>query len=388
MKKILAFTAIRSDYDLMSKLYRLLNEDPAVDLRLVVSGAHLSKTYGHSIDQINADRIKILATFNTLIDADTKASRIKTAARLLDHAIDAVDKFSPDLIICVGDREDMVMAALIAGYLRIPCMHFFGGDHASDGHIDNAARHAISKLASVHLVSTKEHAKRLIAMGESKERIFTIGSIALDKFVELKPLSLQGIRKKLGIKEGFDRFALVIFHSMAGEEKMAPGYFKNILSVLKKNKIQAFVGYPNIDPGNKKIIKIIQEHQRDDNFYFYKNLERELFLSVYKRSQFLIGNSSSGILEAASVPIPAVNVGLRQLGRKAQANVVFCAGQHAAIDAAVKQVASPSFLKKIKGMSNAYGDGKSSLRAYRLIKKLDFKALIDKSEDPLPKDKR
>ena len=383
MKKILTFTSIRSDYDLMSRLYRLLDDDPEIDLRFVVSGAHLSKTYGFTIKELYKDGFRKIKRFKTLAKTDSKSSRIRTAGFLLVKVIDFVETYAPDLIICAGDREDMMMAALIAGYLGIPFVHFFGGDHVADGHIDNPVRNAISKLATAHMVSTKEHRQRLIALGEEKKRIFVIGSIALDKFRDLPPISSQEIRKKFKIAKGFEKHALVIFHVIPKEEKKAVAYFKNILRVLESKGIDAFVSYPNTDPGGEKIIKQIERNRNNKNFYFYQNLEREAFLSIYKSAEFIIGNSSSGIMEAASIPLPAINVGLRQKQRMCGKNVVFCAGSCHAIEKAIDQVCTSSFRNNLKKMKNPYGDGTSSKRAYQLIKKIDFDSLKYKDEDPL-----
>ena len=179
MKKIIAFTAIRSEYDLLSSLYKLLNADENIDLKLIVSGAHLSKTYGYSVKDIEADGFDILAKIETLIDSDTKASRIKSAAILFQSCIDIIANYNPDLIIFAGDREEVIVASLVGGYLEIPTVHFFGGDHVEDSHIDNPVRHATSKLSSAHFVSTLEHKKRLIAMGEKEERIFDIDSYVI-----------------------------------------------------------------------------------------------------------------------------------------------------------------------------------------------------------------
>lgn len=382
MKRILTFTSIRSDYDLMSKLYRLLDDDPGIDLRFVVSGAHLSRIYGYTVKELYKDGFRKVKKFNTLVNLDSKSSRIRAAGLLLIKAIDFVERYAPDLVMCAGDREDIIIAALIAGYLGIPFLHFFGGDHVADGHIDNPVRNAISKLATVHMVSTQEHKRRLIALGEEKKRIFVIGSIALDKFREHTMISKQEIRKKLKITAGFETYALVIFHAIAKEEKDAAIYFENILKTLKSKKINAFVSYPNTDPGSEKIIRKIERNRKDKSFYFYRNLERDLFLSVYKGAEFIIGNSSSGIMEAASIRLPAINVGLRQKERACGKNVVFCAGSCKGIAQAIDKVQNAAFRSDLKNSKNLYGDGKSSRRAYELIKKIDFNSLKYKVEDP------
>lgn len=387
LKRILAFTAIRSEYDLMSPLFKLLDQDKSIDLKLIVSGAHLSQKYGLSLKEIEADGFGILKKIETLDDSDFRPLRIKSAARLLNGAIDHVLAFNPDMILYAGDREETIMASLMGGYLEIPTIHFYGGDHVKDSHIDNPVRHATSKLSSIHMVSTIEHKRRLVAMGESPERIFVIGSIALDRFVAHKCPNKGSIKKHFGIQQArlFDQFALVIFHTIPLERDKSGQIFNNILIALKKKSINAFVIYPNIDPGSDHIIKKIELHLHDKNFIFCKNVERDIFLSIYKNASFIIGNSSSGILEAASVPIPAVNVGLRQSGRAAPANVFFSGTEPEEIIDAIDNVMGEPFQSNLQGLENPYGDGHSASRAYELIKNNDFKKFLFKNEDPLEK---
>ncbi|NBV41449.1 UDP-N-acetylglucosamine 2-epimerase (hydrolyzing), partial [bacterium] len=181
----------------------------------------------------------------------------------------------------------------------------------------------------------------------------------------------------------FDDFALVIFHPLPEERAQVGVIFESILTTLKAKGIRAFVSYPNTDPGNKDIVRVIETFQQDPNFIFYKNLERDLFLSIFKQCRFILGNSSAGIIEAASIPVPAINVGKRQLDRFADANVVFVPTDMASILAAIDRVESPEFRAQIKGMKNSYGDGTSTVRAFELIRSLDPKRLLYKREDPL-----
>ncbi|MBF0159890.1 MAG: UDP-N-acetylglucosamine 2-epimerase (hydrolyzing) [Magnetococcales bacterium] len=385
MKRFLAVTGSRADYDLMSVLYRQMQQDPSLELRLLVCGSHLSPTFGHTITQIRQDGLTILAAMETLLDSDSSSSRLKSAAIFLQGATDIVASYRPDAILYPGDREEVIMAALLGAYLEIPTVHFFGGDHTCDGHVDNPVRHATSKLSSYHFVALEQHRQRLLRMGEAQERIFTIGSVALDKFVQHQPLSLDGIREALSGcgKTIGDAFALVIFHPVAAEKEQAGHYFENILAELRQRHIQAFIGAPNSDAMNRAIFAVAKRYEQDDHFIFYRSLPRDLFLSIYKHSRFIIGNSSSGILEAASVPIPAINVGLRQQGRHAGVNVIFCGSSRQEIGHAIDQATSPLFLDSLRTLSNPYGDGHSSHKALALLKQLDFSSSMDKREDAL-----
>lgn len=383
MKKILAFSSIRSDYDLMSPLYRLLHEDEDIDFKIIVSGAHLSHSFGYSVEQIRKDGFDILLEIETLLNSDTKLSRIKSASLLLQNSLETIAKFNPDLIIYAGDREDVIIYAMIGGYLNIPTIHVFAGDHVKDGYIDNPIRHATSKLSTAHFVSLEEHKKRLIRIGEDPKRIFVIGNISLDKFVSFKPISKNEIKRYFKLDENFDNFALMIFHPITKEIERVNEYFENILKNLEQRNINTFVSFPNVDPGNQKLLKVIDKYKKNKNFVFYKNLEREIFMSIYKHSKFIIGNSSSGICEAASLKIPAINVGLRQKGRFADKNVIFCSTSYQDISNAIDIALSKEFLDSLKDLKNSYGCANSAMRTYNIIKSIDFKSMIAKVEDPL-----
>jgi UDP-hydrolysing UDP-N-acetyl-D-glucosamine 2-epimerase len=383
MKKILAFTAIRSEYDLLSSLYKLLDADKDIELKLIVSGTHLSTSYGYSVEDIESDGLAILAKIETLINSNIKNTRIKSASILLQKAIDIVYQYNPDIIIYAGDREEVIMASLIGGYLEIPTIHFFGGDHVEDSHIDNPIRHATSKLSTIHMVSTQEHQNRLIRMGEEKNRIYNIGSVALDKFINQPVKDKSFLKQYFKIESMFDTFALLIFHPIPKERDNLSTIFENILKSLQKNNINTFVSYPNIDQGNMEIINIIEKYKKNKNFVFYKTLPREIFLTIYKNADLIVGNSSSGILESASIPIAAINVGLRQRGRRANDNVIFSDTDIQSIEKSIKIAFSKKFQEIVKNTKNIYGDGKSSKRAFDIIKANDFKELIFKDKDIL-----
>nr|WP_317403319.1 UDP-N-acetylglucosamine 2-epimerase [uncultured Helicobacter sp.] len=380
--KILAFSSIRSEYDLLSPLYKLLTQDSQIDFRILVSGAHLSHIYGYSIKEIEKDNIPILAKIETLLASDSKISRIKSASLLLQNSLEIIADFAPDVLCYAGDREDVMIYSMISGYLGIPSIHFFGGDHVRDGYIDNPIRHATSKLSSLHFVSCEAHLQRLVAMGEARERIYNIGSIALDKFVDFKPMPLEQIFSYFH-REQFTKFAILIFHPVTQEADSVDVIFTNILESLQEANIGAFVSYPNVDYGNQKLIATIERFKTLKNFIFYTNIERDLFLSIYKQAEFIIGNSSSGIGEAASIPIPAINVGMRQTGRMADRNVIFCSSNKQDIKDSIVKATSTTFRESIQNIQNSYGDGRSAKRAYELIKTLDFSRFLSKKEDPL-----
>ena len=378
--KILALTSIRSDYDLLSPLYKLLHNDKSIDFKLLVSGAHLSEEFGYTVQYIKQDGFDILLEIETLLNSDTLKSKLKTASLFLQNSIDVISQYNPDVILYAGDREDVVIGGLLGTFLHIPTIHFYGGDHESGGHEDTVVRHATSKLSTYHFVSNKEHYNRLLSLGESQNRIYNIGSISLDRFKSNKVYSKKKIIELLSL-ESFEKSSLVIYHpSFLDDDSIV---FENILKSLKNKNIFSFVSYPNTDSNKSKIINIIEKYNNDKNFYFFKNIERDVFLSIFKMSQFIIGNSSAGIYEAAAIPIPAINVGKRQQDRMAGENVVFCGTSTKEITITIEKVITQIFLSSIKNIINPYGDGESANRAYKLIKEIDLKDLLQKVEDPL-----
>lgn len=385
MRSILALTSIRSDYDLMSRLFRLLDADPAVDLRLLVSGAHLSPAHGLSVRNIRDDGLTILGEMETLISADTPSSRLKTAAGLLYGSIDLVKNFAPDLIIYAGDREDVLVGAMLGGFLGIPTVHFFGGDHAADGHIDNPVRHAASKLSTLHFVSVAEHRARLLRLGEPSERIHVIGSVALDKFIDEPTLPLPAVLAAMGA--GAHAFthplAILIFHPISEEAALAGDYVRSATQALTANGYHVCIGAPNTDPGNFALNQALEALAQDERVTLYRNLARGDFINLFRHAQLIAGNSSAGLLEAASLRIPAINIGKRQRGRLCGANVLFTDGSRAEFDAALRTIGSAEFGAMLATLENPYGHGRSSETAAALLTSIDFAPLLKKPEDPL-----
>jgi UDP-hydrolysing UDP-N-acetyl-D-glucosamine 2-epimerase len=381
--KILALSTIRSDYDLMSGLYKALNDDPDIELKLLIAGAHLTATYGMTLSQVEEDGFDILLKSETLLDSDSPAGRLKSASIMLFGFIDTVAAYKPDLILYAGDREDVIIGALMGGYLSIPTMHFFSGDHAADGHVDNPIRHATTKLSTYHCASVEEHAERLRAIGEPDERISVVGSIALDKFVSHESMSQEKIFSELNLPYLGKKTCLIIFHPIGDEKKIAVEILNCIIQALIDFGFFVFVGAPNSDPDNRQLFNLQADYNQNKDVFFYKSLPLNLFLSIFKQSSLIAGNSSAGILEAASIPIPAINVGARQIGRLAGDNVIFCGTDKEAIIAAIEKACSPIFLSSIKNIKNLYGDGDSIKKAVRIIKETNFSKILHKKEDPI-----
>ncbi len=380
--RILAFTGIRSDYDLMSGVFRALRDDPQFDISLIVSGAHLSPTYGLSVRNIEADEIPILCRIESLLDSNSSSGRLKSAAILLQGCLPIVEAHAPDLILYAGDREDVIVGALTGAYLRIPTVHFFSGDHASDANVDNPVRHAASKLSTFHFVTHPSHAQRLQRMGEPPERIRIVGNPALDRFVSTPPMTREELLASLS-KTEWQRYALIIYHPILGEEEQAARHFEQVLSAVEESGLPAFVNYPNVDAGSREIIAAMERWQAHEGFTFFKNLSSEQFVNLMRHAEVLVGNSSAGILEAPLLPLAVVNVGSRQRGRLAADNVIFVDQDPDAIRQGIEQALSEEFQQRLRHVVSPYGRGDSVQKVINALRDLPAQQLLNKTEDPL-----
>ncbi len=384
-RRVLGSTACRSDYDLLSGVYRALQCAPDIDFGLLVSGSHLSPTFGSTVTEVHRDGLRVVAEIETLIDANSTSSRLKTAAILLQNAIHTVNAFQPDVILAAGDREDVLVMMMLGAYLKIPTIHFFGGDHATDGNVDNPVRHACSKLATFHFVVHDQHALRLLRLGEEESRIHVIGSPQLDRLCDEPSLDLDEVLRIIGVPTSVrDKpLAVLVHHPILGYETVAVSEVRAIIEVLRDRGFFVLINSPNADAGCRDLIKCYEELRGEIDLWFFKNLPRNLFINLLRHSKLLIGNSSMGIFESASIPLPAINVGLRQRGRLAPQTVQFADGSTRAIGHAVDIALTPEFQFKTSTATNPYGDGRSVARAVEIIRSIDFSLALKKESDPL-----
>ena len=384
--KVLGVSCIRADYDLLSGIYRRLNKMQDVDFRLMIGGAHLSSSFGDSLQEIHADELPILTSIESLIDSDMPSARVKTAAVFMQSAIDAISTYQPNVVIYAGDREDAFVTAMICAYLKVPTIHFFGGQHARDGNVDNPVRHAISKLSTFHFVSHQRHRERLLCLGEHSKRIFVIGSPAIDKFQTEPWLSKEEVIGYFGTtqeKSSQRNYAVLIYHPVLHEEQTAASEARTILQALSKFDLHTFISSPNTDAGARQVLQVYEEYEKSEAFTFYQNAPRNIFINLLRHAKFLIGNSSLGLLEAPSIPLPAINVGSRQKGRLAERNVIFVSANAEEINDAIQKALSPEFADVLSDVNNPYGDGHSVERAVERIMSLDYEKWLPKWHDPL-----
>ena len=376
MKKTIAvLTATRAEYGLLKTIIKTLISDGTFNLKVIATAAHLSPEFGITCKEIEEDGIKIDRKIETLLSSDTPSAISKSMGLTMIGFADYFGETKPDIFMLLGDRYEALAAACAAFNARIPIIHLYGGD-TTEGAVDEAYRHAISKMAYLHLVSTEEYRKRVIQLGEAPERVFAVGEIGIENALHTKLLSLKELSKSLGIELG-SNFALGTFHPVTLENNTAEKQIKALLKALSKYKDMQFVfTKANADVNGRIINKMLEDFcAKHDNFYLFSSLGMLRYLSAIKHAKFVIGNSSSGLVEVPSFKIPTINVGDRQKGRLMSTSVICCEPTQSDIEKAVNKALSFEFRKLAAKTTNPYGDGKTSKKIIKIIKKVFAKPI-------------
>lgn len=376
---ILGVTGIRSEYDIMSSVFRAIEKHPDLDLLLVVTGAHLSDSFGSTIKEIRADGFNIVEEIESLLNSNSRSSRVKGLAIQLQSLVQTVVRIKPDVLLVLGDREEAMTTVLVGAYMNIPVVHLCGGDRVI-GNVDDQVRHAVTKLAHLHLVTNSESEARILGLGEQPFRVYNVGNPGLDRLIETKYLDETELSQQLGFEiVSGEPLLMLIQHVISTEVEDAYEQMKITLEAIFALGIKTVLCYPNSDAGSQELIRAIGEYQSLPFLYIAKNIPRLVFVNLMRKASCLIGNSSAGILEAPLLKLPVVNIGNRQLGRMHAENVEFVPHDKDKIINAVKRaVFDKTYRKFVSSSSNPYGDGKSSTRIADLLAtiSIDEKLLI------------
>uniref|UniRef100_UPI004047258B UDP-N-acetylglucosamine 2-epimerase n=1 Tax=Algoriphagus sp. TaxID=1872435 RepID=UPI004047258B len=370
-KKIIAVTGARSDYDLLYAVYKKLHEDPNFDFSLIITGPNLSETFGYTSQWIEKDGFKVACKIFNLVDSSQRIGRIVSIGNQISVLANVLLNENPDLVLVAGDREESISVTMTCAYLDIAVAHFFGGDVAKDGNIDNSTRYAASKYAHIHFPSLEEHRNNLLKMGEEDSRIFVVGNPALDRIKEIPIFSKNELYKELDVaNKNINNYCVLIQHSIITQVELQTEHIKITLDSILKFDLHCFINYPNSDPGSSDIVKIFIEYSNKypDKFTLFKNLDRVIYINLLRNSQFLIGNSSSGLLEVATLKLAAINVGDRQRNRLHAENVLFVDNDLIEISNAINKVLyDKEFHKILSNVVNPYGDGFSSNKIVKVL---------------------
>jgi GDP/UDP-N,N'-diacetylbacillosamine 2-epimerase (hydrolysing) len=361
-RRVLGITAIRSEYFLQRPILRAILDHPELELELVVTGAHLSPLHGYTVKDIEADGFPIIARIENLIYSDRDAARLKGAASQLQVLAHVVDELRPDWLLVPADREESMTLALCGTYLNIATAHYAAGDRVV-GNADDMIRHAVSRLSHLLLTTHEQARERLIKAGEEAWRVHNVGHAGIDRLRTTEQLSTAELAQALGVEAIDDRFAVIIQHPLTSEISQAGEHMRATLSAVLELGLQAFVSYPNSDPGSSQIIEVIEDHQqKNPRLSVFKNIPDREFVNLLRRATVLLGNSSLGLLEAPYLKLPVVNVGRRQSERHHASNVFFVPADREAIVRQVKAIID----QKIE-CENPFGDGHTGERVAELL---------------------
>lgn len=371
MTSVCAITATRAEWGLLVWPLREL-QARGITIRIAATGAHLSPRFGETWRDIEADGFTIDARIAMNLDSDAPADLTRSLGAALSGFGDALGHLKPDAVILLGDRYELLAAATAALMARIPILHVSGGD-TTEGALDEQVRHAITKMAHWHFPSTEVARRRIIQMGEAPERVFTIGATGLDNIRRLTLVDRAALSARLDFDLSGD-YVLVTYHPATLAE--ASGGIEPLLAALDAQPgLKVLVTGTNADPGSSSIAARLDAYARANprRIKLVQSLGQVGYLSAMSQCRAVIGNSSSGIIEAPSMGVPTLNLGDRQKGRERAASVIDCAETPEAIQSALAKALSPDFAEFCRGVENPYGDGTSAIRFAEIVAKLDLR---------------
>jgi GDP/UDP-N,N'-diacetylbacillosamine 2-epimerase (hydrolysing) len=364
-RKVCYVTGTRADFGLMQSTLQRIQRSEMLELSVIVTGMHLLGEYGLTVSDIEAASLPIAARVAVEGGPPTGALVAKNMGRMLIGLVEALESIRPDIVLVLGDRAEMLAAALAAIHLNIPVVHIHGGERS--GTVDEPVRHAISKLAHFHFVATDESKARLVRMGEVADRISVVGAPGLDG---LKDMALIN-RKALCADAGFDparRLALLVYHPVLQEAERSGEYAALIVDAVLAKGLQIMALKPNSDAGSAAVRAALEARASAGTIHLATHLPRSEFVSWLAASDIVVGNSSSFIIEAASFGTPVVNIGSRQNLRQRNANVIDCPVDRAGLDGALARALACSRFDAY----NVYGDGGAGERISELLAGIDL----------------
>lgn len=375
MKKIMILTGSRGEWGYIRPIMRLAAKRSDVRIVLVVTNMHLLSSYGNSYKEIENDGFKIDYKIHMSLDGYNHVTHAKSLGLCLMGLPDIIDVEKPDWLLLAGDRGEQLMGAIAAGYTYTPVAHIQAGEVS--GNIDGMARHAIGKLVHMHFAANEDAAERLIKLGEEPFRVFNVGAPQLDEMVQADYTDIQELENRLNVSLA-DGYILAVMHPVTEEASKSGEQAEIFIRSLNQFSLPKVVVLPNNDAGSTLVKEAILRNKAG-RYYIYSNLKREDYLGLLKNSKCIAGNSSSGLLEAPTFKIPAVNIGRRQNLRFRGKNVIDVGFDAEEIGSAIKKAISKEFKEYLsRHCTNPYGDGHSSERILNLLinTKVDEKWIV------------
>ena len=369
MKKICVITGSRAEYGLMNRMMQLIREDVELQLQVVVCNMHLSHEYGLTYREIEADGFTIDKKVYMLLSSDTMNASAKSIGLGVIGFADAYEDLNPDIIVVLGDRYEILAAVSAALIYKIPVAHLHGGE-ISEGAFDDAIRHAITKMSHLHFTSTEAYRRRVIQMGEHPDTVFNVGALGCDNIRRISLMDKSELEKSLNFNIDKNTI-LVTFHPVTMENNTAETQFKELLSAIDVfNDLRVIFTLPNADTDSQIIIKLIKDYvvQNPGKSTWFSSLGRQRYLSTLKYIKAVVGNSSSGIIEAPSFHIPTLNIGNRQKGRLAAASVFNCNPIKAEIEEKLFLIMQACNAESLQNIVNPYDKANTAYEIVRILK--------------------
>lgn len=378
-RKICVITGTRAEYGLLRWVMQGIKDDSELTLQIIATGMHLSPEFGLTYREIEQDGFNIDRKVEMLMSSDTPVGIAKSMGLGLLGFADALNGLAPDLIVVLGDRFEIFSAVAAALVARIPVAHLHGGE-ATEGLVDEAIRHAITKMSHLHFVAAEPYRQRVIQLGEQPERVFLVGGLGIDSIKRLKLLDRTALEASLDFKLG-PKNLLITFHPVTLETSTAENQMQELLAALTDlSDTKLIFTLPNADTDGRAMIKMVEQFVIEHpNARAYTSLGQLRYLSCVAQVDGVVGNSSSGLAEVPSLKKGTINIGDRQRGRLQAASIINCKPNRQSITGALEQLYSAGFHAKLSQVSNPYGEGGASTAIISAIKKASLDGLLKKN---------
>jgi GDP/UDP-N,N'-diacetylbacillosamine 2-epimerase (hydrolysing) len=369
MKKVAIFTSTRAEYGLLKPVIRLVMDDPELELCLIVTGTHLSAQFGMTCNEILSDGIPICCKIDMDLEDNSPRGSCYSAAKELVGLADFFQNKQPDILVLLGDRYELLPVAFCATLFSVPIAHIHGGE-LTQGAIDDAIRHAITKLSTLHFPAAKAYAKRILQMGEQPERIFCVGALGVENIHHVELYTRETLADKYSPLFLRD-YLIITYHPVTLEKSPIEDQFNALLNYLDKLRDMGLVfTYANADVGGTVINQLIDlfVEQHSDRACAFMSMGQKAYLSALRDCRAVVGNSSSGLLEAPSFKVPTVNIGHRQDGRIRATSVIDCGNSEEEIQRAIETALSKDFAEQCKTTQSPFEGENTSHEIVQRIK--------------------
>jgi len=378
-RKICVVTGSRAEYGLLRLVMQGIKVDPELTLQVIVTGMHLSPTFGLTYKEIEGDGFSIDFKVETLNSSDTPVGIAESMGKGLIGCAEALSVLQPDLIVVLGDRFEIFAAVAAALVAKVPVAHLHGGE-TTVGAFDEAFRHSITKMSHLHFVAAEEYRKRVIQLGEKPKNVFSVGGLGVDGIKNVTLLSKDELENSLGVK--FQTKSLLItFHPVTLEDETSESQMEELLSALSNlSDITLLFTMPNADTGGLVLIKMIEKFVASHpNAYAFISLGQQHYLSCIAQVDGVVGNSSSGLTEVPSFKKGTINIGARQLGRLQASSVINCEPEEEQIRGALAKLYSEDFKANLVTTTNPYGEGGASFKVLNVLRDAPLDGIIQKT---------